>query len=80
LGGCKTWSLTRREEYSLRVIDNSLLRRIFGPQRERVTGDWIKSLSDYRRNLYYSQNITMVIKSRMRWAEHVARIREKRNA
>jgi hypothetical protein len=40
LFGCETWSLTLREEHRLRVFENRLLRRIFGPKRDEVTGDW----------------------------------------
>jgi hypothetical protein len=42
LYGCETWSLTVREEHKLRVFENSVLRRIFGPKRDRVTGGWRK--------------------------------------
>jgi hypothetical protein len=45
LYGCKTWSLTLREEHTLRVFDNRVLRRIFGPKRDEVTGDWRKLAS-----------------------------------
>jgi hypothetical protein len=42
LYGCETWSLTVREEHRLRVFDNRVLRRIFGPKRDEVTGEWRK--------------------------------------
>jgi hypothetical protein len=42
LYGCETWSLTLRDEYRLRVIENRILRRIFGPNRDEVTGEWRK--------------------------------------
>jgi hypothetical protein len=42
LYGCETWSLTVREEHNLRVFENRVLRRIFGPKRDRVTGGWRK--------------------------------------
>jgi hypothetical protein len=42
LYGCKTWSLTLREEHRLRVFENRVLRRIFGPKKDEVTGDWRK--------------------------------------
>jgi hypothetical protein len=74
---CETWSLTLREEQRLRVFENRVLRRIFGPKRDEVTGDWRKLHSEELHNLYSSPNIIKMIKSRwMRWAEHVARIGE----
>jgi hypothetical protein len=44
--GCETWSLTLREEHRLRVFENRVLRRIFGPERDEVTGDWRKLHND----------------------------------
>jgi hypothetical protein len=65
--GCKTWSLTLREEHRLRVFENSVLR-IFGPRREE-DGSWRKLHNDELHNLYSSPNIVRMIKSRrMRWA------------
>jgi hypothetical protein len=74
LYGCETWSLTLGEEHRLRVFDNRLLRRIFGPEREE-DGSWRKLHNDELHSLYSSPNIVRVIKSRRkRWAEHVARM------
>jgi len=73
LYGCETWSLTLREEPRLRVSENKALR-IFGPKRDEVTRDWRKLHNGELNNLYCSSNIVRVIKSRMRWAWHVARM------
>jgi hypothetical protein len=79
--GFETWSLTSREEHRLRVFENRLMRRIFGPKRDEVTGDWRKLHNGELNDLYCSRNIVGVIKlRRMRWVGHVARIGESRGA
>ena len=64
LYGCETWSLTLREERRLRVFENKVLRRIYGPKRGEVTGKWGKLHNEELNNLYSSPNIVGVIKSR----------------
>jgi len=72
LYGCETWSLTLREERKLGVFENRVLRRVFEPKRDEVTGEWRK-LHNEELNLYSLPNIVRVVKSRrMRWAGHVA--------
>jgi hypothetical protein len=74
LYGYETWSLTLREEHRLRVFENRVLRGVFGPKRDEVTGQWRKLYNGELHNLYSSLDIIMQIKSkRMRWAGHVAR-------
>ena len=81
LYGCETWWLTLREERGLRVFENRVLRRIFGLNREQVTGQWRKLHTEELNDLYCSPYIVRVIKSkRMRWAWHVARMGERRGA
>jgi hypothetical protein len=64
LYGCETWPLILREEQRLRVFENSVLRRIFGPKRDEATGEWRKLHNEEFNDLYSSPNITRVIKSR----------------
>jgi hypothetical protein len=77
LYGCGTWSLTLREEHRLRVFENRVLRRIFGPKRDELTGEWRKLHSEELHNLYSFPDIIRKVKSRrMRWSGHVARMGE----
>jgi hypothetical protein len=72
LYGCKTWSLTSREE--LRMFENRVLRKILGPNRDEVTGEWRRLHDEELNDLCSSPDIICVIKlNRMRWAAHVAR-------
>jgi hypothetical protein len=70
-----------KEELGLRVFENRVLRRIFGPKRDEVTGEWRKLHNEELHNLYLSLSIIIIIKSRrMRWAGHVARMEAKKNS
>jgi hypothetical protein len=78
---CETWSLMLREEHRLRVFENRVLRRIFGPKRDEVTGCWRKLHNEELHGLYSSPGTVRVIKARMmRWAGHVACMGEVRAA
>jgi hypothetical protein len=73
LYGCETWSLTLWEEHGLRVFENRVLRRIFGPKRDELMGGRRKLHNEEVRDLYSLLGIIRIIKSRrMRWAENVA--------
>ena len=74
LYGCRTWWLTLREERRLRVFENRVLRRIFGPNRDELTRKWRKLHNEELNDMYCQPNIIRVIKSRrIRWVWHVAR-------
>jgi hypothetical protein len=77
LYGRETWSLTLTEEHRPNVFENRVLRRIFGPKRDEVTGEWRELHHGELRNLYSSPYIIRRIKSKaVKWAGHVARMRE----
>jgi len=73
--GCETWLLTLREECRLRVLEGRVVRRLFGPKRDKVKGEWRNVHNEELNNLYSSPNVVRVIKSRrMRWAGHAASV------
>jgi hypothetical protein len=79
LYGCETCSLTLREEHRLRVFENRVLGRIFGPKRNEVTGEWRKLYNENLHNLYSSPyNFGHIKSMRMSWAWHVARMGEEK--
>ena len=80
LYGCETWSLTLREESRLRIFENRILSRIFGPKRDE-NAEWRRVHNEELCILYRSPNIVRVNKSRrLRWAGYVARMEEGRSA
>jgi hypothetical protein len=66
-----------REERRLKVFENSVLRRVFGPKKDEVTGEWRNLHNEELNDLYSLPNVVPVVKSRkMRWSGHVARMGE----
>ena len=77
----ETWSLTLREEHRLRVFEIKVLRKIFGAKKDKITGEWRKLHNAELHALYSLPNIIRRLKSRqLRWAGHVARTEQSRNA
>jgi len=66
LDGCETWSLALREERRLRFFENRVMRRIFGPKRDEVTGEWRKLHNEELNGMYFSPSNIRVFKSRKR--------------
>jgi hypothetical protein len=77
LYGCETWSVTLREEYGMRVLEDTVLRKLPGGKRDVATGEWRRLHSGELHDLHSPQNIVRVIKSR-RWLGHVAQLWERR--
>jgi len=81
LYGRETWSFTLMEDRRVRVFENRVLRRIYGPKRDEVTGEWRKLHNEELNGQYSSPSMVQVIKWRiMRWAGHVAHTDESRGA
>jgi hypothetical protein len=79
--GFEKWSLTQRGGHWLRVFENRVLRRIFGPKRDEIRGEWRKLHNEEHNALYSSLYTVRVIKSsRARWAGQVVRMWERRRA
>ena len=70
--GCEIWCLILMEERGLRVFENRVLKRIFGPNRDEVTGERRRLHNEELHDLYSPPNVIRMIKSRMRWVVHVA--------
>ena len=74
LYGRETWSLTLREAHRLRVLENKVLRKIFGAKKNEITGEWGKLHNTELNALYSLPNIIRSLKSTLRWAGHEARM------
>jgi hypothetical protein len=74
LYGCETWSLALREEHRWRVFENRVLSRIFGLKRDEVMEGWRKLHNKQLCGFYSSPSTIRIIKLRMKWARHVARM------
>ena len=76
---CKSWSTTLADEHKLRVFENRVLGKIYGPKRDEMTGEWRRLHNEELHGLYDSPDVIRIMKSRrIRWAGHVARMGEKR--
>ena len=75
--GCETWSVILRKKPRLRAFEKRVLRRIFGPKKDKVSGERRRLHNEELNELYFSKNIVLVMNSRtVRWEGHVARVRE----
>ena len=75
--GCEIWSLTLREKCRLRMLENRLLRKIFGPKRDKVTGEWRELHTNELQDMCSTHNIIQVIKSRISWTRLVAHMEQR---
>jgi hypothetical protein len=81
LCGCETWSLAYREEHRVRLYENRVLRRIFEPKWDEITGEWRKIHNKELNHMYPWPKVIRVIKSRRkRWVWHIALVVERRGA
>jgi len=77
--GCESWSTTLADEHKLRVFESKVLRKIYGPKRDEMTGEWRRLHNEEQQGLYDSPDVVKIMKSRrLRWAGHVARMGKKR--